>query len=422
MRLQNKINIRFLMVTLLVFTVAGVILYFTLGNVIDHNIRGILKSRKTNVILYLQHNKTDSILFGSPDRTIFIRQIAKIVDQSIVSDTMAYDVREMELIPFRKMVFTTTVANVCYEVTILQSLLESEDLQVIIFYFMTILFILIILALFFLNRWLSNKAWKPFFKSSALLKSWKIGENKQVHFDVTGISEFDQLNKTLEEMIEKMQADFINLREFTENASHEIQTPLAIIKSKVEMLLNDQTLSSKQHLQLHEVFETAIRLSRMNEALLLLSKIENKQFAEKSDISFNSLIESRLAYLEELIDLKKIKLSIDLSVPFIVSIHPMLADILLSNLLSNALRHNCSHGKIIITSGNNEIFFSNTGDPLTIDPLKIFKRFVKQSTSEASNGLGLAIAEEICKLNALSLDYTYQNHLHCFVLSKKFKN
>lgn len=246
-----------------------------------------------------------------------------------------------------------------------------------------------------------------------------MSENKQVHFEKTGISEFDQLNTTLQEMIEKMQADFVNLREFTENASHEIQTPLAIIKSKLEMMLNDPALSSAQHLQLNEIFETVNRLSRMNETLLLLSKIENRQFIEKTDLDFSSLIKSRLANLEELIEMKRITLSLNLASPFIVSIHPMLADVLINNLLSNALKHNGTHGEILISSENNRIVFSNTGPLLTIDPLNIFKRFVKQGNSSSSNGLGLAIADEICKSNHLTLEYTYQNKLHCFVLGKK---
>ncbi|NEW81220.1 MAG: HAMP domain-containing histidine kinase [Mariniphaga sp.] len=418
MKLQNKINIRFLMVTLLVFTIAGVIFYFALDRVIDHNIKGILKSRKTNVILYLQHNKVDKIIFGSPDQSIFIRQIAKTKDYSFISDTLAYDEREKEMIPFRKIVFTTSANDNYFEVTILQSLLESEDLQGIIFYFMSALFFLILLALFFLNRWLSEKAWKPFFKSLSLLKSWKINEIHPVKFDQTGISEFDHLNSTLEEMIQKMQSDFINLKEFTENASHEIQTPLAIIKSKLEIILNDHELSDTQHKRLHDAFETVNRLSKLNEALLLLSKIENQQFAEKTEIDFCILIHSRLEYLEELFALKQIELSVQLDVPVIISIHPMLADILINNLLSNALKHNFNHGKIFLSSGINKITFSNTGKSLTIDPSKLFKRFVKNNTLEESTGLGLAIADEICKANHLMLIYTYQNDLHSFTLSK----
>jgi signal transduction histidine kinase len=419
MKLQNKINFRFLMVTLVVFTIAGVLFYFALGRVVDQNIKEMLDSRRINVISYLRNSPLDSMTQVSPDSSIFIRQIPSTKGYTAVSDTLAYDEHEKELVPYRKMVFTTKVKNNCYEVILLQSLLESEDLQAIILYFMSLLFVLILSALFMLNRWLSNKAWKPFFRSSSLLKTWKMSESKQVSFEKTGISEFDQLNNTLQEMIEKMQADFVNLREFTENASHEIQTPLAIIRSKLEMMLNDPALSSAQHQQLHEIFETVNRLSKMNETLLLLSKIENRQFIEKSDNDFRSLIESRLADLEELIEMKQITLSLNLASPFVVSIHPMLADVLINNLLSNALKHNCIHGEILITSENNKIVFSNTGDPLTIDPENIFKRFVKQGNSASSNGLGLAIADEICKLNQLTLEYAYQNKLHCFVLGKK---
>lgn len=418
MKLQNKINIRFLTVSLLVFTVAGVIFYFALGNVINHNIRGILKSRKTNIMLYLQHTKTDSIFPRSPDRTIFIRQIAKTEEHTSISDTLAYDEREKELIPFRKMVFTTTINNNCFEVTILQSLPESEDLQVIIFYFMAILFLLITLALFFLNRWLSEKAWTPLFNSLSLLRSWKMSENQPVKFDQTGISEFDQLNRTLEEMIDKMQSDFINLKEFTENASHELQTPVAIIKSKLELLLNDPALTANQHKQLHDLFETVIRLSKLNEALLLLAKIENRQFAEKCDVDFCSLIHSRLEYLEELIELKQIEISLDFVHPFVVSIHPILAEILVNNLLSNSLKHNSTPGKITISTKQSQLIFANTGSPLMVEPLKIFKRFVRKSSSSESNGLGLAIADEICRTHHLSLNYSYSEPVHVFTLSK----
>ena len=339
MKLQNKINIRFILVTLIIFIVAGIVFYYALGRVVQQNIGEMLDSRKANIIQYLQHNEISSIIRESPDHSIFIRQIAKTEDRRVMSDTMAYDIDEKQIIPYRKMVFTTSVNNNYFEIIILQSLLESEDLQRIIFYFMAILFALLLLALFFLNRWLSEKAWKPFFRSLSLLKSTKISDKHQIIFDQTGIFEFDQLNRTLEEMIQKMQTDFFNLKEFTENASHEIQTPLAIIKSKLELLLDDQELSVLQNKRLHDAFETVTRLSKMNEALLLLSKIGNQQFVEKSEIDFCYLIKSRLEYLEELLALKQIELHIQLDVPVVISIHPLLADILINNLLINAMRH-----------------------------------------------------------------------------------
>lgn len=146
-----------------------------------------------------------------------------------------------------------------------------------------------------------------------------MGENKPVHFDHTGISEFDQMNSTLEEMMAKMQTDFVNLKEFTENASHELQTPLAIIKSKLELMMNDGKLSVIQRKQLHEIFQTVIRLSKLNEALLLLSKIENRQFVDPAEVDLCGLIRERISYLEELFELKQINLSINVDTPVVIS-------------------------------------------------------------------------------------------------------
>ena len=417
MRLQTKINIRFLLFILLLFSVAGVIFYFVLGKVIDQNISEMLKSKMTNVNSYLQQNKSDYTAYESPDRYIRIRKIIQSTKYAAISDTIAWDEDEKQLIPFRKLVFATSANGENFEVTILQSLLESEDLEAVIFYFMITLFSLSLLTLFLINLWLSEKAWKPFLNSLIKVTSWKIGEKHPVTFDKTGIYEFDQLNRTLEEMIQKMQADFINLKEFTENASHEIQTPLAIIKSKLELVLNDTALSGLQHKRIYDSFESVNRLSKLNDALLLLSKIENKQFVEKSEINLCTLIQERLEYIEELISLKKIELSVRLDKPVTVVIHPVLADILINNLLSNALKHNIKFGKIVITSGINEITFCNSGNPLTTEPSKIFQRFVKNGDSEDSTGLGLAIAHEICKNSQLRLSYSYTDSFHCFTLN-----
>ena len=418
MKLQNKINIRFLLVTLVVFVIAGVLFYWALGHVVDYNIREMLDSRKASVLLYLQNSDKDKLAAVSQDRTIFIRKISKTTDYTLVSDTLAFDPDEKGMIPCRKMVFSAVARGDSYEVTILQSLLESEDLQAVIFSFMTLLFLIIFVALFFLNNWLSNKAWKPFIQSSSKLKSWKLSELHLVRFEKTGVTEFDQLNRMLEEMMEKMQADWVNLREFTDNASHELQTPLAIMKSKLELLLNEDSITGMPHNQLYEMFQTVIRLAKMNEALLLLSKIENRQFGERAEIDLSGLIQSRLSYLGELFAMKEIELVVGLEASFIVQIHPMLADILVNNLLSNALNHNFSLGRITLQSENQEIVISNTGIKQPLDPQKIFRRFVKGSSSMNSNGLGLAIAAEICQANHLDLAYAYLNDCHCFTLRR----
>jgi signal transduction histidine kinase len=419
MKLQTKINIRFLAVTFLVFSVAGVLFYFALDKVVDQNIREMLESRKAYILLNLQQNTPTSESIESPDHSIFIKRIEKMQQYIVFSDTLAYDQEEKELIPFRKMTFSVQSGDQYYEVILLQSLLESEDLQVVIFSFMAALFGIVLLALFFLNRWLSNKAWNPFFKSLSVLNNWKIGESQVVNFDQTDISEFDQLNSTLENMMQKIQADFVNLKEFTENASHEIQTPLAIIKSKLEMVLQDKTLSDLQYQRIRAAFESANRLSKLNEALLLLSKIENRQFVETSEIDICALVQSRLEYLEELIVLKQIEVTVHLETQVAYRMNPLLADILINNLLSNALRHNKEKGKINVSSKNQKITISNTSEQVEMDVSRLFRRFAKQTTSSESNGLGLAIAHEICNSYNIELSYRYLNGMHCMTIGQK---
>ena len=222
----------------------------------------------------------------------------------------------------------------------------------------------------------------------------------------------------LEEMMAKMQADWVNLREFTDNASHELQTPLAIMKSKLELLLNDDSITGVPHNQLYDLFQTVVRLSKLTDALLLLSRIENRQFAVDAEMDLCNLIQSRLSYLGELFAMKEIEVTSALEAPFIVQIHPMLADILVNNLLSNAMNHNFVGGSIELKSGNQEIVISNSGIRQPLDPQKIFRRFVKGSNSMNSNGLGLAIVAEICQANHIGLIYNYLNDCHCFTLRK----
>jgi signal transduction histidine kinase len=419
MKLQTKINIRFLAVTFLVFSIAGVLFYFALDKVVNQNIREMLESRKAYIIISLRQNPPTVDTIESTDHSIFIKRINNTLEYKRFSDTLAFDQEEKELIPFRKMTFSVQSGNQHYEVVLLQSLLESEDLQVVIFYFMSGLFLLVLFVLFFVNSWLSVKAWNPFFKSLSVLSLWKVEENQTINFDRTDISEFDQLNRTLEEMMRKIQSDFVNLKEFTENASHEIQTPLAIIKSKLELVLQDKTLNDQQNQRIHAAFESAIRLSKLNEALLLLSKIENQQFVDKAEIDFCQLIQSRVEYLEELFALKQIEVSINLEEKVVFTINPLLAEILINNLLSNALRHNIENGKVSISSGNQEITISNTGKSAGMDVSRLFQRFAKQTVSNESNGLGLAIAFEICKTNHLELNYSFSNKKHHFTINPK---
>jgi signal transduction histidine kinase len=417
MKLQNIVNIRYLLIIIVVFSLAGIGLYFVLGMVVENNIDEMLKSRADKIKQNLLHYPEKEIIANSPDQTITIELIAKASKFEMFSDTVVYEEWDKEQVGYRKMAFTVNNPGRSYLVTIIISKFESEDMVKVIFYFMLGLFALIVLILFLLNRWLSLSIWKPFYKTLQKLKTFNVGQKQEIKFDNTKVNEFGQLNEVLSEMIQKSQKDFSNLKDFTENASHEMQTPLAIIKLKLEMALQDKAMPIERYHQIRIAYESASRLSKLNEALLLLSKIENKQYIEETNTNFCELTNRRLEFIEELIELKKITVKVDFPVPVIIKINPYLAEILINNLLNNALKHNFEGGQIVISTSDNKITFSNTGKPLTVNPEKLFQRFVKQDGGNESTGLGLAIVSEICKNYKLSLQYDYNDGFHSIILS-----
>jgi signal transduction histidine kinase len=412
MKLQVKINRRFLILLLVVFSLAGTVLYFVLQSVVDNNLDEILTNRSDRIIRTLKYNPHSIDSAVSLDQSIDIIKISPTAPFRIYSDTIIFDSSDQEIISCRKVTFSTKVDSTFYKVSIYISRLETEDLVQLIFYFMLGLFILIFFILYLLNRKLSSSLWRPFYALVNQLKTYKVGQNSSVHFEATTIVEFQQLNEAVNALLHKAQSDFRNLKEFTENASHEIQTPLAIIKLKIESILQDNSLTPAQHQQLLVAFESASRLSKLNEALLLLSKIENRQFVSEEEIDLCSLIKRRLEFIEELIVLKKVNVKINLDVPVVVKINPYLAEMLVNNLINNALKHNFENGEITISSTERVIKISNTGNPLTMPAEKLFQRFVKQNSGSESTGLGLSIVSEICKSYMINIQYEYINGFH----------
>jgi len=420
MNLLNKINLRFLILLVVVFSVAGVALYIAMGYVVTDNIDEILENRALKATQSLQQNPKEGSYGVSPDQSIEIEYCSPLPLSKVFKDTIIFDLNDNEYIECRKLTLVTKVNDQYYKIQILLSRLETEDLIQVIFYFMISLFTCIVITLYFLNTRLSSGLWSPFFKTLNKLKNFTAGQKNEVVFESCRVNEFSELNMVLTDMINKIQSDFINLKEFTENASHELQTPLAIIKTKLEIVLQDKTLSQEACGQIQIAYKTVTRLSKLSESLLLLSKIENRQFQETSDINLSDLIAERVALVEDMISLKHISLTLELSTPLLIRINLYLADILVNNLLSNAIRHNIFNGKITIASFGDRIVFSNTGKPLDIAPEKMFHRFVKQTRSDESNGLGLSIAHEICKNYNLDLKYDIQNEMHSFTIAIKY--
>jgi signal transduction histidine kinase len=317
---------------------------------------------------------------------------------------------------FRTLTFPVKAGEKKYSAKITRELVESDELIESIGYSLSILTGVVLVVLLLMNWLLSKKLWKPFYRSLDELKKFDLNKRQSLNLPAVKTSEFKIFNEEIVKMAEKIKSDYQNLKEFTENASHEIQTPLAIIRSKLELMIQSENLPEEQVKSIREIYESVNRLSKLNQSLLLLAKIENRQFGEEQIFDLKFLIEKKLGQLKELIEMKEIKVETQLS-SLEIKINPHLADILLSNILSNAIKHNINGGKIIIEIKINSLLVSNTGISPKISTEKLFGRFQKSSQSIESVGLGLSIVKQICDTYNFKVDYTYKNEMHIVSIS-----
>lgn len=410
MKLLNKTSIYYLVFALPVFAICSGLMYYLVSSEIIDNLDESLWKKKTDIEHRLKNGVNPMYL---QDDHIALKSIVQHVNDSdyYFSDTMMYDKMEEEILPFRILRAPVSDGKNNYTLTIQESYIESDDLISSILTPVIILFIVLLLGFFLINWFISKKLWSPFYKTLEQLQHFKI-DNTPVKFEAARIKEFSELNAVLTVMTEKIYTDYISQKQFIENASHEIQTPLAVIKSKIELLIQSSTLSENDMQIIQSVYNANNKLSALNRALLLLSKIENQQFKDVDEIKFKIFIERTLENFEDIIALKNISIKKNYSAEAIYKMNPILADILIGNLLQNAIRHNISGGTISIELNEKSIIISNTSASTVINTDELFQRFKKNEASAESIGLGLAIVKEICDTNHIQIGYVCNNSVH----------
>lgn len=274
------------------------------------------------------------------------------------------------------------------------------------------LFVLIVGGLLFLNRRLSKSVWKPFRNTLDKLKTFSLNNQTKIEFSKTDVSEFDELNQSLTKLIEHNVSVYKTQKEFTENASHELQTPLAILKNKLDILLQNQDLTEKQYQIAEEMNRALSRSSRINKNLLLLAKIDNKQF-DSETFHLNEVLNQSLEILQEHFEQKNISVKTEISDNVKVNGNIGLTEVLINNLILNAIRHTSINGSILIRLSQSEFEVSNSGTGKLNGDL-LFKRFSRFSKDNNGSGLGLAIVQEICKSQNWTINYRFENNNHIF--------
>jgi signal transduction histidine kinase len=416
MKLINKTLFYYLLISLPLLAVAGVFSYFLIKSELrDGTDESLLKEKFEAERMIASFQEPHGFVLCA-DSLSYITIIPDKQHGDIFSDTILYDVLEKELIPYRILKSFYFYKNTNYQITILKTTIEQDELMEGLLSSFALIISFLVVAFFIVSWLLSKTVWKPFYKTLNKLNVYDVKNNEQQLFPPEKIAEFNQLNEALNRMTNKLNVDFIQQKEFIENASHEMQTPLAVVKANVSLLMQSSNLKEQEMLYLQAIENTTKKMASLNKALLLLSKIENNQFSERETISFKSVIEKVLANFSELIQSKKMELELNLINDLHISINPILADVLATNVIHNAIRHNIKGGKICVSITGNILEVCNNGEPLSISSEDLFVRFKKNDTSKDSLGLGLSIVKGITQYYNFNISYSFKNDLHSFIL------
>ncbi|WP_255156305.1 HAMP domain-containing sensor histidine kinase [Ferruginibacter sp. HRS2-29] len=315
---------------------------------------------------------------------------------------------------FRGLVSYVSIRDKNLQVTVESNVEETHETIIAITIITILFFILLFTGFVFLNRRISAGLWKPFYNTLDTVKAFELNKQEEVQFSQTNIIEFAELNASLEKLISKDIAVFREQKEFTENASHELQTPLAIIQSKLDLLMQSE-LSSEQSRLIEDTEKALGRISRINRNLLLLAKIGNNQFASTETIDLNALIEEQAGMLSDHLFTKKIILERDPEEVVEVNANRILVESMISNLLTNSIRHTASDGQIFIKLSSQSLMVINSGTT-PLEKEKMFKRFSSLSSGVQGTGLGLSIVQQICRRYSWEVTYEFENGHHQFTV------
>ena len=414
MKLLTKISLNFLSISLFIFLVGLIAFYFLLRQQVTQNINVELQKRQTNILNELNSAHSAAATPTDFEKKVEITPIPpKQNPVEGYSDTLIVNEKEGTYTAYRQLQFVSEINGQKFLIKIFKSHAETDNLIVRIILSMTLLVVALILGLLILNRHISQKTLKSFYDTINKIKKYDLNTHEDFQLKETDVKEFNDLNKVLIAMTERIKNDYYNLKEYTENASHELQTPIAVIISKMELLLQSDCMQEKELKTISDAYEASTKLSRLTNTLLLLSKIGNRQFPEVKKVDLTQIIDTQLSFLEDVIESKKISVNSP-NKPYFVEMNPYLADILISNLLKNAIRHNHNNGTISITANEKQFTIANSGERIQGTSDDIFKRFYKSSTSDSSVGLGLAIVQKICEVSGFKAVYSYANNLHNF--------
>ncbi len=393
--------------------VSTIVLYFYVRNLLQGEVEEELRSTEARIESVIRENKP---IYQLPP-VVEIERVS-LLGVERLKDTLIFDPSQDELEEFRELTTYSDIDGKKYRITVRTLVEESEDILVAVVVSYLVIILLVFIFLFYFNKAWNQKLWFPFFNNLEQMKRFSLTSDRPIAFMDSDILEFSELNYEITALTDKVRSDYKNLKKYSEDVSREMQTPLPIIQAKIENIFNGDNLSDVQFEHLTSIQKDIQRLTQMNKRLTLLTKIENQQFSNPQLLDFNLQVKQRI---ENFSEIYPSKINLNEKSQMQLTMDTYLADVLIDNLLSNALKHTIEPGLVTITIEEDIFSVTNEGAQGILNPKKLFPRFYSETSHKKSMGLGLAIVKKICDLYGFGVTYVFKEGKHVFTIDINYE-
>ena len=414
-RLLTKTTFFYLIFVLITFFVSARYIINKANQYVTEETEHIFEHRARHMAKYIEEH--DSIRTYKNNQIIPLQNLSDTVKYPQYSDTLIHfeDLDEYQI--HRQKSVIVKANNKYYLLKMLININDFTKLKIDIAHRIVPSFVVLALIIILFSAFMSGYLLKPFHKILDQMNQYNVGRGLQEHEIKTTTLEFKKMKFWFKRMVNRTEDDYLKLKEYTENMAHEIQTPLAIIRNKTERLIADENVMKEHKDSVKAIYHEANHLSKLGNTLNLLTKIENGEYTNTVQLKTKEIIIKHIDSIKELVDLKLLNIEASLDEQHSILIDPFLFDIILKNLLRNAIRYSSHNGPIKIKTGENSLTISNYGEKLDVNNQKIFERFYTSDKTNNSLGLGLSLVKRICDISQLQVEYQYVDEQHIFIIT-----
>ncbi len=425
MKLSRRIISSITVALLILFSLWALIFYQTSTRRIYGRIDRVLSQQSDKIISrFLENDSLPNSLAGmSGTVEFFIEKVSPEYAKSHQTPVFQTDEGYIDAIQdeetVREMTRVFQKQGTDYELTLITQVFAWNDTLDFALFSILTLAIALLVAIIAIVSFIIIRNMRPLYRLTDWLRNRKANEAIPEPDSRIKVQEFKEIETAVLEASERSKQLFEEQKRFIGNASHEIQTPIAVCRNRLELLVDETPLDEHQLTEIEKTLDTLNYISRLNKSLLLLSKIDNHQFKEEVEVSVNQIANQALENLSEIYESLHIGVETEEKSTIIARMDPTLASSLVTNVLKNAFVHNKPGGSIRLELADNALSVSNTGASEALDENAVFQTFYKKGQNAGSTGLGLAIVKAICNEYGFGVSYQFIENQHVFSITFK---